>query len=275
MTRVPQLPLRVVVSWLCVTIAGIGMLGAPATAATRSQLSSGQSLADGAALTSPNGSYTLRMQTDGNLVEYHGSSVLFATDTGGQPGNSAVMQTDGNFVVYGSAHQVRFNTSTEDHSGSRLDLQDDGNLVIYDSGGQPVWARSWLQSTTGAQAYAKTFFARYGWSVSVQFPYLNDVWGNIESGWRWNVCNGGGLYPSCNYSGSAYGIPQADPGSTMAAYNPDWATDGLTQVAWGLNYIHATYGTPQGAYNQEEHGCGSPPCGYIVGAPAPSIGSTS
>jgi len=42
----------------------------------------------------------------------------------------------------------------------------------------------------------------------------------------------------------AYGIPQADPGSKMAAECPDWLTDPQTQIRWGEDYIQSRYGTP-------------------------------
>jgi hypothetical protein len=45
----------------------------------------------------------------------------------------------------------------------------------------------------------------------------------------------------------------------MASINPDWTTDGLTQVTWGLNYISSRYGNPQNAWNHDV-ACGY--CGY-------------
>lgn len=51
-----------------------------------------------------------------------------------------------------------------------------------------------------------------------------------------------------NRSSGAYGIPQAVPGSKMASAGADWRTNGITQVRWGLGYIHARYGTPCSAW---------------------------
>jgi hypothetical protein len=56
-----------------------------------------------------------------------------------------------------------------------------------------------------------------------------------ESGWRWNADNP---------NSSAYGIPQALPGSKMAAAGADWRTNPATQIRWGLSYIAGRYGTP-------------------------------
>ena len=40
-----------------------------------------------------------------------------------------------------------------------------------------------------------------------------------------------------NPSSSAYGIPQALPGSKMSSAGADWATNPVTQIRWGLGYI--------------------------------------
>lgn len=67
-----------------------------------------------------------------------------------------------------------------------------------------------------------------------------------ESGWN----------PTAkNKSSSAYGIPQALPGSKMASAGADWQTNPLTQVRWGVSYINARYGSPCGAWeHSESHG---------------------
>jgi hypothetical protein len=79
----------------------------------------------------------------------------------------------------------------------------------------------------------------YGWGEN-QWGSLLALW-NGESGWRWNAQNP---------TSPAYGIPQADPGSKMAAVAPDWRTNPVTQMEWGAEYIRGTpgYGTPAAAY---------------------------
>ncbi|MHB8293751.1 MAG: hypothetical protein ACYDH5_03835 [Acidimicrobiales bacterium] len=211
------------------------------------------------------------MQTDGNLVEYQGSSPLWASDTASEPGNYAIMQSDGNFVVYSSGGQWRWQSDTWGYNGASLALQDDGNLVVYSSSGTALWARFGLSP----QTYAQQLFFHYGWSVSQQYPYLNQVW-IWESNWRWYVCGGysnGPYYPNCPFSTAPYGIPQAYPGAKMADVSgppktpvggPDWQTDPLTQVQWGLNYIYDNYTNPYGAYRQETSCTHQPPCGYVL-----------
>ena len=56
-----------------------------------------------------------------------------------------------------------------------------------------------------------------------------------ESGWR---------VDADNPNSSAYGIPQALPGSKMASEGADWATNPVTQIRWGLVYIRDRYGSP-------------------------------
>ena len=94
-----------------------------------------------------------------------------------------------------------------------------------------------------AQAIAQQMLAARGWGDD-QMSCLIQMW-NRESGWRVNAANGSG----------AYGIPQALPGSKMAAYGADWQTNPATQIAWGLAYITGRYGTPCGAWSSwQAHG---------------------
>ncbi len=91
--------------------------------------------------------------------------------------------------------------------------------------------------TSEIQAYAASLMPQYGWAQS-QMNSLIPLW-NRESGWMWNATNP---------SSGAYGIPQALPGSKMAAAGADWKTNPKTQVRWGLSYIYERYGAPSLAY---------------------------
>jgi hypothetical protein len=229
---------------LACAFATVMLVDTPAFAA--SSLSPGQTLHAGQSIAA--GSYRLIMQTDGNLVEYIGNTPLFATQTAGQPGNWLAMQTDGNLVLYSSGNAPRWATNTWGLGGSYLAIQTDGNVVVYHSGAA-YWAKSWTQSAAGSEAYAQLQFYHYGWASS-EMTNLVNLW-NRESGWRWNVCNGGGLYPNCPYTTVAYGIPQSLPGTKMASSGSDWFVDGETQVQWGENYIKGRYGDPNGAWAHE------------------------
>ncbi|WP_235738582.1 aggregation-promoting factor C-terminal-like domain-containing protein [Nocardioides alcanivorans] len=88
---------------------------------------------------------------------------------------------------------------------------------------------------------AKVLLAEFGFG-SDQFSCLDSLW-TRESNWRWNADNP---------TSSAYGIPQALPGSKMASAGADWATNPVTQIRWGLGYIQDRYGTPCGAWGHSQ-----------------------
>ena len=97
-------------------------------------LASGQSLSPGQSVFSPGGGTELRLQTDGNLVLYHGKTPLW--NTGAKPGGTSVtMQPDGNLVY------ATWSCCPGNHvPGSSLAIQDDGNAVVSAPGGRPVWS---------------------------------------------------------------------------------------------------------------------------------------
>jgi len=91
---------------------------------------------------------------------------------------------------------------------------------------------------------AKALMPLYGLSSS-QFTCVDNIW---EHESRWNV------HADNPYS-SAYGIPQALPGSKMSSAGPDWQNSAETQIRWGLNYIAQRYGTACAAWSfKEAHG---------------------
>ncbi|MGA0567570.1 phospholipase [Rathayibacter sp. KR2-224] len=103
-------------------------------------------------------------------------------------------------------------------------------------------ALSRVNTPDGARTVAQSMMAsKYGWG-SDQFQCLNSLW-NRESGWN---------YQSYNAGSGATGIPQALPGSKMASFGSDWATNAATQIAWGLDYISRGYGTPCAAWGHSE-----------------------
>jgi hypothetical protein len=120
----------------CATAAGTSGGGGAGT------LKAGQILHAGQSLASPNGQYTLDMQTDGNLVVYGNGCVIWNSGTEGTgSANYLEMQTDGNLVVYTSAGKAVWNSGTEGTgSANYLYMQNDGNLVVYTSANSAVWA---------------------------------------------------------------------------------------------------------------------------------------
>lgn len=106
-----------------------------------SSLSAGQTLTSGEKLTSPNDYYSLNMQADGNLAEEVAGRLVWSTGDEGHSGDHAVMQSDGNLVVYSSSGGTLWSSGTGGHSGSvALVLQDDAALVIDGPSGE-LWSR--------------------------------------------------------------------------------------------------------------------------------------
>lgn len=94
---------------------------------------------------------------------------------------------------------------------------------------------------SGAKAIGCSELLKAGFKLD-QMPCLDKLW-TRESHWN---------YKSSNSSSGAYGIPQAVPGSKMAAFGDDWRTNPATQIKWGLDYIKNRYGTPCKAWDHSE-----------------------
>jgi hypothetical protein len=112
----------------------------PKQAADCGVIHEGEGLKSGESLLSCDGRYELAMQDDGNLVWYGPKGALWASGTDGKGGHVAVVQSDGNFVLYNSDSGALWASDTSGHGGDHLSLQDDGNLVVYGSAGAVLWA---------------------------------------------------------------------------------------------------------------------------------------
>jgi hypothetical protein len=77
---------------------------------------------------------------DGNLVLYEGSTALWASGTAGKPSADAIMQGDGNFVIYNTGGGAVWASNTAGNNGASLSVQNDGNVVIYSAGGSALWS---------------------------------------------------------------------------------------------------------------------------------------
>lgn len=91
----------------------------------------------GQAIWSNDNRFMAIMQGDGNFVVYGPNGAMWASGTG-VSGSTVTMQSDGNLVVYAPGAVPKWASSTSG-SNARLVMQDDGNLVIY-SGSTPLWS---------------------------------------------------------------------------------------------------------------------------------------
>jgi hypothetical protein len=108
----------------------------PAPASSASLLSTDGSLQQGQALVSGTG-YRALLQLDGNFVVYNPSGKAIWAD-GRYGASSIVVQADGNLVAYSSIGHPLWATGTR-AANSYLVMQDDGNLVLY-SGAHALWS---------------------------------------------------------------------------------------------------------------------------------------
>ncbi|WP_164874496.1 excalibur calcium-binding domain-containing protein [Rathayibacter festucae] len=95
------------------------------------------------------------MQADGNFVVYSGGAARWSAGTSGS-GNRLAMQSDGNAVVYSAGGSVRWQSGTSGNPGARMVMQNDGNLVIYGANGRALW------SSTAPSAPAPTPTPQFG-----------------------------------------------------------------------------------------------------------------
>jgi hypothetical protein len=137
-----SLPAATLAEWSVVP--GAAPSGTPSCTSSTSgscgELTANQELTSNQSLASCNGDYSLIMQSDGNLVLYQGSTALWASGTVGSGADEAILQGDGNFVVYTSAGSPVWASNTAGDTGDYLDVQNDGNVVIYSSSGSALWS---------------------------------------------------------------------------------------------------------------------------------------
>jgi hypothetical protein len=110
------------------------------------------------------------------------------------------------------------------------------SVLNQDSGGQVTETED--LTSQDPRTIARAMLADFGFGDD-QFSCLDSLYMS-ESGWNIHADNP---------SSSAYGIPQALPGSKMASAGSDWEHNAATQIKWGLGYIKSSYGTPCGAWS--------------------------
>lgn len=123
----------------------------------------------------------------------------------------------------------------------RRDAVDGTKAALLGGGVGVVTAHERKLSDQDPKDIARTLMGDFGFADS-QFSCLENLW-TKESNWQWDADNP---------TSSAYGIPQALPGSKMASAGADWATNPATQITWGLGYIKSRYGSPCSAWSHSQ-----------------------
>lgn len=198
----------------------------------------GESLEPGQSLSSVGGAYLLVMQGDGNLVQYHGSSPTWASNTGGHPGAHAVMQGDGNFVVYLGGTPL-WATGTGGDNGAYVANQTDGNIVVYLNG-----VAKWASHSGGGPVSG-------GGSCSDGGPGVTTLAGNAWLGGQGvPVCGNGGS--SSNDWGRHYtnGVYDGDMWQCVELVNRLYLARGWIHTTWWGNGNQMYANAPAGLSRQ-------------------------
>jgi hypothetical protein len=172
----------------------LATVGAAQTALMSDTVAASTTFTGGTSIVSANGDYQLLMKTSGNLVEnsLHGISPVAYTYMGGtsyysggnasavannstvtgtyvgedvtriwqsgtadHSGARAVLQSDGNFVIYSASNAVLWASHTAGHPGTTLAVQNDGNVVLYDNG-RALWATHRVSIVNGSATGSPT-----------------------------------------------------------------------------------------------------------------------
>lgn len=202
-----RLPARLglIASALLLAVPLVTLVTAPAAgaAANTTMLTGGSALAAGQSLVSPNRGYRAVMQSDGNFVVYRANgSPVWSSGTWGRGGTSITMQRDGNLVLYGSRGAV-WASNTTPNRGDELVMQNDSNLVIYNGYDQAVWSS--LFGATGVRqdtlsaghsltAGRALFSASGGYEALMQTDGNFVVYrGGVTATWATGTSGGGAL----------------------------------------------------------------------------------
>jgi hypothetical protein len=150
-------------------------------------------------------------------------------------------------TMQGSAANSGAETAEREEIVSRSDRRtaaDPAKEAALAASDSPGAAHTESLSDEDPRIIGQALLPEFGFGAD-QFTCLDSLYAS-ESGWRWNADNP---------NSSAYGIPQALPGSKMSSAGADWATNPTTQIRWGLGYIADRYGTPCGAWSfKQGHG---------------------
>jgi hypothetical protein len=86
-----------------------------------------------------NCSFSALMGTDGNFVVYQGSQPIWSTRTAGGGGVKVTLQGDGNLVMTNAANAVIWSSVSANKGGIGMLLSTSGTLAIVNGNGVPIW----------------------------------------------------------------------------------------------------------------------------------------
>jgi hypothetical protein len=109
---------------------------------TSNTMHAGDQLQEGQFLRSTDGRYRAVLQTDGNFVVYDGAKAIWWNGVKDYFGlNHIVLGADGDLVARLNVNDAPlWSTQTKGSDADRLVMQTDGNLVMYNDRYQPIWS---------------------------------------------------------------------------------------------------------------------------------------
>lgn len=168
-------------------LAATALCGFASMSASAEWLKSGETLNAGQGLASHDGRYTAIMQGDGNFVVYRNSdmAVIWHTGTNGSGANRVVMQGDGNLVLYTPDGRAVWWTGTVANAGlaNEFTVDDTGRAVVIAYA--PVWATNTV--TPGGAPPATPLVFQFG------FHFQPGVVYNGPNGNQWTFQTDGNL----------------------------------------------------------------------------------
>jgi hypothetical protein len=271
-----------VFSWMLPVIVIVGLFlsiaaftpAAHADGNGSSTLNAPDALWAGQQLVSPNGQYSLDMQTDGNLVIYGNGKALWGSGTNGTGSNNVlVMQSDGNLVIWSGSTAVWGSGTNGSGSNNSLAMQNDGNLVVYTSTGHAVWGSNtpadtlFAPQTLWAGQYIHSLNSQYNADMQTDGNFVvyngsTPIWASetFGSGYYVSMQNDGNLvvYSNTNVAqwssntagnGSGGRLTMQNDGNLVAytsAGNPTWASQSSgnsAQVTEAINWAEGQLGS--------------------------------
>lgn len=128
----------------------------------------GTAMRTGTYLASPNGTYRLTVQGDGNVVLTKNGTPLRSTKTTGTIDPVLVLREDGLLAVYSSSDRPAWQSGTTGYAVSALTLDNSGNLRLVEVDGLWTWDQKKLPAYSDATAATGSTPGRYGWAYPIR-----------------------------------------------------------------------------------------------------------
>lgn len=198
-------------------------------------LTPGQSLSVNQVLPGHDGRFQAVMQPDGNFVVYRlvDAQAVWSTNTSGSGATTAVMQTDGNFVLYTADGRAVWNTQTSQTGPqqNQFTVDDDGTAVVLTY--EPIWSTG--TAVSGNPAGPALEF-KYGDSFTPGLTYTG------PNGYLWTFQSDGNLVLMRNgnvlWASNVTGVPYARFDGQLVGYSdtgPKYLSP-IGQVGSNLGY---------------------------------------